>query len=78
MFPVNGAPEDKLYSRDQYMSLSDEHKEALRQTHLARGHVHNGKTVNDGTKSNKAVIAALTARDDALVGGKRVQSSGDP
>jgi hypothetical protein len=57
-------------SRDQSMSLSGDQKEALRQTHLACGHVPNGKkgkNVNDGAKSNKAVISALKARVDALV-----------
>jgi hypothetical protein len=55
------------------MSLSDEQKEALRHTRLARGHVPNGnkgKTVNNGAKSNKVVIAVLTARLDALVAAK--------
>jgi hypothetical protein len=68
VFPVNSAPEDKFYSRDQYNSLSDDQKEALRQTRLARGHipVKRGKTSNDVANSNKAVIAALTARVDAL------------
>jgi hypothetical protein len=57
-------------SRYQSMSLSGDQKEALCQTHLARGHVPNdkkGKTANDGAKSNKAVISALKARVDALV-----------
>jgi hypothetical protein len=68
VFPVNSAPEDKFYSRDQYNSLSDDQKEALRQTRLARGHIpgKRGKTSNDGANSNTAVIAALTARIDAL------------
>jgi hypothetical protein len=67
---INGAPEDKLYSREQYMSLSDDQKEVLRHMLLARVRVPNrkkGKTANNGAKINKAVIAALTARLDALV-----------
>jgi hypothetical protein len=68
VFPVNSAPEEKFYSWDQCNSLSDYQKEALRQTCLARGHIpgKKGKTSNDGANSNTAVIAALTARTDAL------------
>jgi hypothetical protein len=79
---MHGAPEDKLDSREQYMSLSDEQKEALRHmrhTRLARGHVPNGKkgkTVNNGAKSNNAVIAAITARLDALVAAKDNEGQG--
>jgi hypothetical protein len=61
------------------MSLSDDQKEALRQTRLARGHVPNGnkgKTVNNGTTRNKAVIAALTTRLDALVMAKAMNVRG--
>jgi hypothetical protein len=76
---INGAPEDKLYSREQYMYLSEDQKEALRQTRLARGHVPNGKkskTMNNGAKSNKAVITALAARLDALVVAKYNEGQG--
>jgi hypothetical protein len=75
--PANGALEDKFNSREHYMSLSDDQKEALRQMRLAHGrgrgrvpNVKKGKTVNNGAKSNKAVIAALTDRLDALVTAK--------
>jgi hypothetical protein len=76
---IHGAPEDKFYSREQYMSLSHDQKESLRQTHLDRGHVPNGKkgkTVNNGAKSNRAVISALTARLDALVAAKDNEGQG--
>jgi hypothetical protein len=76
---INGAPEDKFYSREQYMSLYDDQKEALRQKHLARVCVPNGKkgkTVNNGAKSNIAVIAALAARRYALVAAKENEVQG--
>jgi hypothetical protein len=61
------------------MSLSDDQKEALRQTRLARGHVPNGnkgKTMNKGAKSNKAVITSLAAGLDALVVAKYNEGQG--
>jgi hypothetical protein len=61
------------------MSLSDDQKEALNQTRLARGHVPSGtqgKTVNNGAKSNTAVISSLTARLDALVAEKDNEGQG--
>jgi hypothetical protein len=76
---INGAPEDKFYSREQYMSLSDDQKEALRQTGLASARIpigKKGKTLNNGSKSNKAVIAALTARLDATVTAKENEGQG--
>jgi hypothetical protein len=61
------------------MSLSDDQKEVLHQMRLACCHVPNGnkwKTSNNGTKSNKAVIVALTARLDALVTAKYNEAQG--
>jgi hypothetical protein len=61
------------------MSLTDDQKEALCQTWLAHGRVPNGKKgkiVNNGAKSNKAVIAALAARLDALVAVKDNEGQG--
>jgi hypothetical protein len=76
---LNGDPEDKFYPREKYMSLSDDQQEALRQTHLSHGYIPNGKrgkTVNNGAKSNKAVIAALTATLDALMAAKYNECQG--